>query len=133
VFRPVPLLPAHQHVGQIVLVVLGLAEFRLGRRPLLVLRQERLALVVEREPVGLHVVKPDEIGSADARLGEDEDGGRDAGVGAENARGQRDHGLELVVLDQCSAQSLVRGRRAEQHAVGHDHRRPPTNFQQPQE
>jgi len=133
VFRPVPLLPAHQHVGQIVLVVLGLAEFRLGRRPLLVLRQERLALVVEREPVRLHAIEPDEIGSADAGLGEDEDGGRNAGVGAEDARGQRNDGLKLVVLDQNLPQRLVRGRRAEQHSFGHDHRSAPADLQEPQE
>ena len=56
-----------------------------GRRPELLVGQQRLALVVERQAVGLHVVEPDVIGAADAGLGEHQDRGRDAGIGPEHA------------------------------------------------
>ena len=54
-------------------------------------------------------------------LGENEDGGGDARVGLEHAGGQLDDGFELLVLDEHLTQRFVRVRRAEEHAVGHDH------------
>ena len=45
-----------------------------------------------------------------------------AGVRLEHAARQLDQGVELLVLHQHAAQCLVRGARAEQHAVGHDSR-----------
>ena len=87
-----PLPPAHERVVEVVL--LG-PSGPPGPR----------ALVVQREAVGLDIVEPDVIGLA--ALGEDQDGGRHAGVGLEHARGQRDHRLELVLLHQQSSASAV--------------------------
>ena len=99
----------------------------------LVLGQQRRALVVERQAVGVHVVEPDVVRAAGVGLGEEQDGGGDAGVGLEHAAGQRDHGVELLVLDQHLAQLLVRVARAEEHAVGHDDRGASAGLEQPQE
>ncbi len=78
------------------------------------------AFVVEGEAVGFHVVEPDLVGSSGTGLGEDEDGGRDSGIGLENARGHRDYCPELVVLDELPADGLVSHGRAEENAVGDD-------------
>ena len=78
-----------------------------------------LALVIQRETVGLHVIEKYLVGAA--ALGEDQDGGGDTGVGLEHAGGQRDHAFELVFFHQQLADGLVGLAGAEQHAVGHDH------------
>ena len=79
-----------------------------------------MRLSSRRHAVGVHVVEPDVVGAAGVGLGEEQDGGGDAGVGLEHAAGQRDDGVELLVLDEDPAQRLVRVGRAEEHAVGHD-------------
>ena len=71
-------------------------------------------------PSASHVVEPDVVRAAGVGLGEEQDGGGDAGVGLEHAAGQRDDGVELLFLDEHLAQRLVRVGRAEEHAVGHD-------------
>lgn len=76
------------------------------------------ALVVEREAVCLDVVEPDIAGAA--ALGEDEDGGGDAGVGFEDSGGQGDDGFELVVIDDDLPHAKVSLAGAEEHAVRHD-------------
>ena len=73
------------------------------------------------------------VGSANTGLGEEQDRGRDAGIGAKDARGQLDDGIELVLFDQHAPQVFVRLRRAEQHAVRDDHRRAPANLQEAKE
>ena len=78
------------------------------------------ALVVERETVGLHVIKPDPVCTAVAGLGENQDSGGHAGVGLEHAGGHGDHGLEAVVFDELAPDVLMRLGRAEEHAVRHD-------------
>jgi hypothetical protein len=47
--------------------------------------------------------------------------------------GQADDGVELLLFHQHAAQFLVRLAGAEQHAVGHDHRRPAAGLEQAQE
>ena len=89
-------------------------------RPELFEREEFGAFVVERHAVGVHVVEPDVVRAAGVGLGEEKDGGGDAGVGLEHAAGQRDDGVEFLFLDENLAQGLVRVGRAEEHAVGHD-------------
>lgn len=76
------------------------------------------AFVVEGEAVGAHVVEPDLVGSSGAGLREDEDGGRDSGIGLEDARWHRDYCTELVVLDELTADGLMSHGRAEEDAVG---------------
>lgn len=78
------------------------------------------AFVIQRVAVGLQVVEPHALGGA--ALGENEDGGADAGVGFEHAAGQADDAFQLVVVEQLLTQLLVRLGRSEQHAVRHDHR-----------
>ena len=97
--RVAPVIPAVQHVGD---VVLG----------------DLLALVVQRKAVVLHVVEPDVLGRA--ALGEEQHGGGDAGVGPEDAGGHRDDAVEPVLLDELLADLDVGVGGAEQHAVGHD-------------
>ena len=87
---------------------------------LFVVGQERGAFVVERHAVGVYVVEPNVVRAAGVGLGEEEDGGGDAGVGLEHAAGQRDDGVEFLLLDEELAQGLVRIRRAEEHAIRHD-------------
>ena len=99
--------------------------FRFGERLLgdgaeLFLGEQRRALVVEAPAVGGDVVEPDVVGAAGVGLGEEEDGGGDAGVGFEDAAGERDHGVELLLLHQKAAQLLVGLAGAEEDAVGHD-------------
>ena len=96
-------------------------------------RQQRLALVVERPAIGLHVVEPDVVGAAGVGLGEEQDGGGDTGVGPEGAAGQRDNGVQLLLFDEHAAQLLVRLAGAEEHAVRHDDRRAAARLEQTQE
>jgi len=76
------LLPAQEHVGQIVLHVLVGKKGR--RRSELVFGKKRRPLVVEGKAVGLHVIEPDVVRATGVGLGEEQDGGRDAGVGFED-------------------------------------------------
>ena len=80
----------------------------------------RGALVVEGEAVLFHVVEPDMIGAAGIGLGEEQDGGGDAGVGLEDAGGHGDDGLELLILHQDLADLLVGIGRTEEHTIWHD-------------
>ena len=95
-------------------------ERNLGNRTEFFLRQQFRPFIVERHAVGVHVVEPDIVRAAGVSLGEDEDRGGDAGVGFEHAAGKRDHGIELLVLDEELSQGFVRGGRPEEHAFGHD-------------
>jgi hypothetical protein len=101
------------------------AEFFLG--------EQRLALVVERPAIGLHIVEPDVVGTAGVGPGEDKNRGRDACVGLEDAAGQRNDRIEFLLLDQQLPNALVRLARSEQHAVRDDDGCPATRFQEPQE
>ena len=125
--------PAGEGVGQVVLGVLVVGQRLGGMAPSLLGGQERGALVVEAATVGPEVVEPDVVGAAGVRLGEQQDGGRHAGVRLEHAARQRDDAVELLVLDEDAAQLLVGLGGPEQHAVGHDHRRPAAGLEQPQE
>ena len=73
------------------------------------------------------------VGAADVGLREEQDGGRDTGVRAEDAGRQLDDGVELLVLDEHPAQLLMRLGRAEQHAVGHDDRGAAAELEQAEE
>ena len=68
--RPVLLLPARQHVGQVVLCVFLGAERLYGHGAELVLGQERLAFVVEAPAVGVDIVEPHVVSAAGVGLGE---------------------------------------------------------------
>lgn len=83
----VPVPPAGERVGQ---VIVG----------------NGVALVVQREAVRLHVVEPDVVGASGVGPGEEQDRGRHPCIGTEHSRGQFDHGVELLVLDQGAARSL---------------------------
>ena len=87
-FGPLPLLPTLEHIGQVVLGVVGLGQRQGGRDAELVFRQQRLALVIEAPAVGLHVVEPDMIGAAGVGFGEHQKRRRDPGIGLETAGGQ---------------------------------------------
>ena len=91
--------PATEHIGNIVL-------------------GHALAFVVQRKPIVLHVVEPDLLRLR--ALGEEENGGGDAGVGSENAGGHRDDAVETVFLDELLADIDVGVGGAKQHAVGND-------------
>ena len=93
----------------------------------------RRALVVEREAIGLHVVEPDVVGAAAVGLGEEQDGGGDARIRSKHATRQRDHGIQLLLLDQDVTQLLMRFAGAKQNPVGHDDRSPSAGLQKPQE
>ncbi len=81
--RLLPLLPARQHVGQVVPGVFLPGE-RLGRDGAeLILGQERLAFVVQAPAVGVHVVEPDVVRAAGVGFGEEQDSRGDTGVGLE--------------------------------------------------
>ena len=115
----VALRPAREDVGQVVLRVFVGGERDLGHWAELFRRQEFGAFVVERHAVGVHVVEPDVVRAAGVGLGEEEDGGGDAGVGLEHAAGQRDDGVEFLFLDEEScAGSCARwtSRRARRRA-----------------
>ena len=103
---PVALRPAGEDVGQVVLRVVVGGERDLGHGAELFLGQQGRASVIQAPAVGLHVVEPDVIGAAGVGLGEEEDGGGDAGVGLEHAAGQGDDGIELLLLDEYPAQGL---------------------------
>ena len=77
----------------------------------------RVALVIQAEAVVLQIIEPDIAGGA--ALGKDQDGGGDPGIGFEDAGGEVDHRLELVVLHQQLAQLDMGLGRAEQYALGH--------------
>ena len=91
------------------------------------------ASVVEGEAVGLHVVEPDVVGAAVVGLGEEEDGGGDAGVGLEDAGGHGDDGLEAVGFDEFAADGLVGAGGAEEDAVGDDAGTAAADFEDSQE
>src|SRR5688572_8131917 len=112
--------PADEDVGQIILRVFVSAERDFGNRAELFRRQEFRAFVVERHAIGVDVIEPDVVRSARIGLGENENRGGNAGVGFEHAAGERDDGVELLLLDKNSSQSLVSGGRSEEHALGHD-------------
>src|SRR5262249_633239 len=97
---PVPLLPPRQHVRQIVLPVPLSAERLRWHGAELVLGQERLAFVVEAPAVGIYVVEPHVVSPAGVCLGEQQDSCGDTGVGLERTAGQRDDGVELLLLDE---------------------------------
>ncbi len=64
------------------------------------------ALVVQRVAIGLQVVEPNTLGAA--ALGEDQDGGTNAGVRLKYTAGQADDAFQLVVVEQLLAQLLMR-------------------------
>lgn len=98
-----------------------------------VVLRHRVALVVQREAVGLHVVEPDVIGAAGAGFDEDEHGGGDARVGLEDARGHGDDGPEPVVFHEFLADGRVGLGGAEEDAIGHDAGASAALLQHPQE
>ena len=79
----------------------------------------------------LHVVEPDFLRRP--ALGEQKDGGRDAGVGPENTRGHGDDAVEAVFLDELLANIGVGVGGAKQHAVRDDDGSAATVFEQAQE
>ena len=98
VFGAVALGPASDDVGKVVLRVFRFREHRPAAE--FFFREERLAFVIERPAVGFHVVEPDVIRSAGVGFGEEENGGRHAGVGLEDAGGQRHDRVQFVAFDQ---------------------------------
>jgi hypothetical protein len=122
--------PAAEDIGEVVFGVVFRREFGAssfakategwGRCPQFFGREEFGAFVVEGLAVGLDVVEPDVVGAAGVGLGEEQDGGGDAGLGLEDAAGQGNDGVELLLLDEHFAQGLVRGGGAEEDAVRHD-------------
>ena len=54
-----------------------------------VLVRLRLPLIIRRKTVTLHIIEKDVVGAA--ALGEDDNGGRDPGIGLEHSGGKRDH------------------------------------------
>ena len=66
-------------------------------------------------------------------LREEKDGGGDPGVGFEHARGHRDDGVELLLLDQDRAHGSMRLGRSEENAVGHDDGGPTAGLEQAEE
>ena len=97
----VKVLPAVDDVGDVILV-------------------DGVALIVEREAVGLHVVEPYFVSAAGVGLGKDQDGGAHSGVWLEYAAGHRDDALQPLVVDELLADGLVCITAAEEHAVGDD-------------
>ena len=79
----------------------------------------------------LHVVEPDPLRRA--ALGEEEDGGGDAGVGPEDTGGHRDDAVEPVLLDELLADVDMSVGGAKEHAVGDDDGAAAAIFEQTQE
>ena len=100
--------PAREDVRQVVLRVFVVAERDLGDRAKFFRRQQFRAFVVERHAVGIHVVEPHVVRAAGVGLREQENRGGDARVGLTHSAGQRDDGVELLLLNEYFAQRLVR-------------------------
>ncbi len=81
----------------------------------------------------MQVIEPDLVGASRVGLGEQQDGGRDAGIGLESPGRQGDDPVELLVLNNHPAQLLVRFAGTKQHAVGHDDGGATARFEQTQE
>ena len=111
VFLRIPLLPAFQHIRQIVGV-------------------DGLALIVQRETIGLYVVEENLISTT--AFGKDEDGGGNPCVRLKHTRRQGDNAFELVLFHQQLADGLVGLAGAEQYTVGHDHGAAATVFEHAQ-
>ena len=94
---------------------------------------DRGALIIEREAVCLHIVEPHIVSTAVVGLGKDEDSGRDACIGLEDAGWHGDDSLEAVLLDEGLADGLMGFRAAEEYAVGHDAGTAPANAEHAQE
>jgi len=112
--------PAGEEVGEVVFRVVAVGEGDAGDGAEFFRGEEFGAFVVEGEAVGIDIVEPDVVGAAGVGPGEEEDVGGDAGVGLEDAAGEGDDGVELLLLDELLAEGLVGLRRAEEDAIGDD-------------
>ncbi len=79
------------------------------------------------------VVEPHTVRPAGVRLRKEQDGRRHTRVWPEGTTRQRDHCIELLLLDQQTAQLLVRLAGAKEHTIRHDDLRPTARLEQPQE
>lgn len=99
-FIAVPLAPSGKHVRQIALGVLGFSEGLRWNRSQLLLWKKGLALVVKTPAVCLDVVEPHKAGPAGVGLRERENRRGDTSIGAEDPAGQRNHTIQLLVLNE---------------------------------
>ena len=95
--------------------------------------RRRGALVVQAEPVGVHIVKPHLVRAAVAGLGKDQHPGGHPRVRLEHPGGHGDHRLQPVVVHQLPPDVPVGLGRAEQHPVRHDDSAAPAHLEHPQE
>ena len=91
------------------------------------------ALIVQGESVGGHIVEPDLVRAAVARLGENQNAGGHARIGLEHTAGHGDHGLQPVALHQLLPDGLVGSGRTEEDTIGNDAGATAAGFQHPQE
>src|SRR5271163_4742377 len=87
-----------------------------------------MALVVERPTISLDIVEPDVVRTTRVGPGEEQNCRRYSCVGTEGSAGQRDHCVEVLLLDQQAAQFLVSLARTEEHTIRHDNRARPPGF-----
>ena len=102
-------------------------------RPEQIRIEQRSALVVQRQAIGLYVVKPHVLRAAGAGFGETQNRRRHTGVRLERPGWQLDHGLQIMLLHQLLPQTLVRSGRAEQHTFRDDDGSAATDTEQVQE
>ena len=105
-------------------------ERRGGHGAELVFRQQGGALIVEAPAIGFHVVEPDLIRPAGVGFGEQQDGRRHTRIRLERAAGQRDDGIELLILHQHLPQRPVGIGGAEENPIRHDDRRTTARLEQ---
>ena len=98
--RSITLAPSGQEIGEVILGMFLGGELLPRDGAELLRREERGALVIQAPAIGGHIVEPDMVGAARVRLRKEEDRRGDSGVGLEDASGEGDDGIELLLLDQ---------------------------------
>src|SRR5437867_3122448 len=86
-----------------------------------------LPFIVKREAVVFHIVEPDAL--RHAATGQEKYGGRDTGVGFEDAAGHRDHTIQTIFLDQFLARFHMCPAGTKEDTIWHDHGRSATHIQ----
>lgn len=93
---------------------------------------QQVPLIVQRLPVGLHIIEPDILRSPGTGFCENENGRAHPGVGFKHPAWHGDHRFQLVVGNNLLPERFMRLAIPEQHAIGDDHRAPAARLELPQ-
>ena len=80
----------------------------------------RCTLVIQRETICLHIIKPYLIRSATVGLAENKNGGRNSGVWLEHTARHGNDGAQLLVVNYLLADGHVRPGSSEKYSIGND-------------